>query len=193
MSTYIIRPARSDDLETLLSLRKEAEDWLRDQGIAQWTTDYYDYARGVLTKSVQDGAAWVVESPDNDVIATVTLTNADPDFWDPEDDPETALYFGKMIVARSHSGIGLGEAIMNWASTKALEAGKQWLRLDCRRDNYRLHDYYRARGFEYIRTVLPPRRRTESGALFQRPAGATAQVRQSVELREELPALTARQ
>jgi GNAT superfamily N-acetyltransferase len=169
---YTIRQATTDgDLDAMLQLRVEAETWMRQAGIRQWTSDYSDYARGVLRESVEQRVAWIVESDRGEIAGTVTLNGPDMDFWQPADDPDSALYLIKMIVTRAHAGRGLGDAIINWASVRALAAGKTWLRLDCRRDNTRLHDYYRQRGFEHVRTVWPPPRRTESGALFQRAAG----------------------
>lgn len=169
-STYSVRAAIEDDLEAIIGLRAEAERWLEAAGIRQWTEDYSDYARGVLRTAVKEGTAWVIQDR-HAVLATVSLTGADLDFWTDADDPDSGLYLGKMIVARSHAGHYLGGAIMNWASRRAVGAGKQWLRLDCRRDNDRLHAYYLAHGFVHVRTVFPPPRRTQSGALFQRPAG----------------------
>ncbi len=179
--TYPIRLATDADVDAIIGLRSEAETWLRRRGIQQWTDDYHDYAREVLRTSVAAGAAWVVET-EGRVIATITVVDeADRDFWDPGDDLASALYLGKMIVARSHAGQQFGAAIMNWASRKAQAAGKRWVRLDVRRDNLRLHRYYQAHGWQHVRTVYPPRRRTESGTLFQRRAGHITPARSVVE------------
>lgn len=172
MSTYLIRPARLDDLAAMVELRTEAERWLREAGIRQWTSEYAEYGREQLARFVESGIAWVVED-EGRVVATVSLNGPDLDFWDPEDNPASALYLGKMIVARSHAGRELGDAMMNWASIEAAERGKPWLRLDCRRDNQLLHRYYLQRGFTLVRIVHQPRRVSASGALFQRPAGST--------------------
>lgn len=178
MTEYLIRRAAADDVDRMLELRAEAEEWLAARGIAQWTPDYDDYARGVLRDSVAAGTAWVLEAPAGEVVGTVSLTDqADRDFWDEADDLEAALYLGKMIVARAHAGRDLGAAVLNWASRRACDAGRSWVRLDCRRDNELLHKYYLERGFTHVRTVDPPRRRTESGALFQRPAGSLTATR----------------
>ncbi|GGM22386.1 GNAT family N-acetyltransferase [Dactylosporangium sucinum] len=155
----------------MISLRTEAEQWLRDRDVTQWTSDYFDYARTVMTASVVAGIAWVVEAGD-EVVATAALSpQADMDFWDIEDDPDSALYLGKMIVSRAHAGRGLGSSILDWASHRAHRLDKRWVRIDVRRDNDRLHAYYLKLGFQHVRTVKPEHRRTESGWLAQRPAG----------------------
>ena len=171
--TYLIRPAMPDDLQAVLALRSEAEQWLAEVGIVQWTPDYGQYAVGVLTDWVRSGAAWVVDDGCR-VVATVSAMNVpDLDFWgwaDPVDRLD-AVYLGKMIVARSHAGLGLGDAILNWASLRAASAQVQWLRIDVRRDNLKLQGYYLSRGFAHVRTWHAPGRRTESGWMAQRPAG----------------------
>lgn len=168
--TYTVRPATSDDLSAMIALRTEAEQWLRDQGITQWTTDYFDYARGVMMASVTEGTAWIVELAGEPIATASVSPNADMDFWSPDDDPNSALYLGKMIVARRHAGRDLGSSILNWAGSRATQVGRKWLRIDVRRDNDRLHAYYLQRGFQHVRTVRPINRRTESGWLAQRPA-----------------------
>lgn len=171
--TYSIRPADAADLGAVLALRKEAERWLAEHNIRQWTPDYDDYAQAALAEFVASGAAWVVEDSDRQVIATLSLNGPDPDFWGWAEpvDQANAVYLGKMIVARSHSGKGIGDALLNWASRRAADVGKKWVRIDVRRDNNRLHRYYLDRGFEHVRTYHSPGRETESGWLAQRPAG----------------------
>lgn len=166
-----VRRAGEDDLDGMIALRTQAEEWLRSNGIAQWTSDYFDYARQVMTSSVEAGTAWIVEDQ-GEIVGTASLSDtADMDFWSPNDLPNTALYLGKMIVTRSRHRSAIGSSIMNWASARALRHGKQWLRIDVRRDNRKLHEYYLRHGFVHVRTVRPCDRRTESGWLAQRPAG----------------------
>lgn len=172
--TYVIRPAGPGDLPAVLELRAEAERWLRGRGIRQWTPDYDDYARSVLTGWVSSGAAWVVEH-DGEVVATISANSEpDPDFWGwaSRRNQANALYLGKMIVRRDHAGRGIGDSILNWASARAARAGVRWVRIDVRRDNTALQRHYLSRGFRHVRTWHAPGRRTESGWLAQRPAGS---------------------
>lgn len=84
------------------------------------------------------------------------------------------------MVARSHAGQRLGEALLEWAREMAHHQGRAWVRLDAWRSNRRLHDYYLSRGWEWIRDVTGVGRK--SGALFQRPAGpAPAELRHLIE------------
>lgn len=177
---YVIARAQESDLSDLLALRAEAERWLHARGIEQWTSDWSDRARERIRQGVSDGRTWIVRN-DSDTAATVTLDGPDMDFWSDADDPHSALYLYKFIVARSHAGIGLGDALLDWACQQAAAADKQWLRIDVWRNNRRLQEYYLRRGFTHVRTVQVPWR--QSGALFQRPAG-TALCRHRIELHE---------
>jgi GNAT superfamily N-acetyltransferase len=168
-TTYAIRTATPHDLGALITLRRDAEAWLHARGINQWT----DHARGVATlrAGVHAGTTHIVTDHhhnSNDVVATMTLAGADPDFWTIDDAPDTALYLYKFIIGPGHRGTGLGNTMLGWASAQAVYAGKAWLRLDCWRTNHALHAYYVKHGFTLLRTVDVPGR--NSGALMQRPA-----------------------
>lgn len=171
--TYRIRPATNADTATVLDLRREAEHWLATHGVDQWTADYAGAVYPRWIAGVQQGISWVITTPDGHPVGHVALSpDSDPDFWLLQDSPDTGLYLGRLIVARAYAGHHLGDAILDWASRQAAQHDRRWLRLECRRDNTALQHYYLARGFEHVRTRKPPHRRTESGALFQRPAGA---------------------
>lgn len=191
---YTIRVAAPSDLDAVLTLRREAEVWLVEHGIRQWTSDYDDYAQGVLTDWVGAGATWVVEDGGLVVGTVSVMAGPDLDFWGwmKKQDRGDALYLGKMIVARSHAGRGLGDAIMNWASRRAALAKVGWLRIDVRRDNLRLQQYYLDRRFVYRLTWHARGRVTESGWLAEREAGSVtstpAELLELVDIAEASPA-----
>lgn len=167
MKALTIRPARPDELDTVADLWQHAARWLASRGIDQWQ---YPPRREAITASIDAGnECWLVEQGP-DLVGTITLDRrADPQFWRATDDPETALYAHRMVVRREFAGASIGAALLDWASTRAATEGKKWLRLDAWRTNRDLHRYYESQGFELVRVVENPRRR--SGALFQRPAG----------------------
>lgn len=174
--TYTIRLASESDLDAMMALRSEAERWMEQAGIEQWVPLHSQQSRRLLVDSVRAAEAWVVtEGSTGHVVATASLKGPDLDYWTEADGLDDAVYIYKIIVARSHSGRDLGGAILDWASRRAEEEGRRWLRLDCRRDNVGLHAFYLRHGFELVRIMDEPLRPTElpryTGALFQRPAG----------------------
>jgi GNAT superfamily N-acetyltransferase len=147
-------------------LRRHAEQWLKNAGIEQWTATAYG-AR-VIQGWIGAGSTFVIESPDGEVIGSLSLDNGDPDFWTPDELAQPATYLYKFILRSDYRGTGLGDLLLDWASYRTELAGNLWLRLDCWRDNVGLHNYYLQRGFTHLETRSHPVRM--SGALFERPA-----------------------
>lgn len=168
-AAYVIRRATQMDIPTMVGLRREAEGWLAERGIEQWTTKWVEVGTEKIERATRQRRAWVVEI-EGAVGATVTLGGPDEDLWRVEDGP--ALYLYKLMVARQYAGRGVGAALLDWAADRAACHGYPWLRLDVWPSNPSLMDYYRSHQFEHVRTEQVPGR--DTGALFQRPAVLTA-------------------
>lgn len=85
--------------------------------------------------------------------------------------PDDAGYIRRLANDRDYAAHGIGGELLDYASQLVAGTGRRWLRPDCAKNNTRLHDYYRAHGFNHLRTIDLPHH--ESGALFQRPAART--------------------
>ncbi|TJZ44600.1 GNAT family N-acetyltransferase [Streptomyces piniterrae] len=164
----IIRSAAAGEANVIASMRSEAARWLHSKGIDQWQ---YPANLEKIFRDINCGTAYVLLDA-ADYLGTITLDeNADPEFWVPDDEPNDALYAHRVITRPACRGLSLGALMLDWASQKAEEAGKRWLRVDAWKTNSDLGRYYEAQGFTRVRTVDLPHRR--SGALYQRRAGAT--------------------
>ncbi|MFI7451137.1 GNAT family N-acetyltransferase [Nonomuraea sp. NPDC049714] len=170
-----LRRAEPDDLAGVLTLLSDTAEWLYSRGVRQWPRDGFGPER--IEPLIEERVLYLLEdelryfSPGEPAppVATIALDrHADAEFWTLDDAPHAALYVHKLAVGRSWSGVGLGDALLDWAGRTAYDAGLPWLRLDCAKGNPRLQGYYRSRGFRHLRTVDLPHR--ASGALFQRPA-----------------------
>ena len=167
LSTYRIRAADFGDLEQIHDLLDEAISWLKTLRLDQWQGDR-ERQRLHLETDIAAETVFVVEQQAQ-VIATITLDEiADRDYWRDEDDVADALYVHRMAVRRPASGIGLGSAMLDWASSRVQQYRRKWLRLDTSSTNHRLHLYFKDLGFEHVRTEIVEHRR--GGALFARPA-----------------------
>lgn len=172
----IVRSAGTDDLDAVLELFREATRWLASKGVDQWQWEpRVDQVQG----DIQQGNVFVGVDASDRIIATVTVdTFADPDFWGPKDDPASALYIHRMIVARDRAGRRLGDELTRWVEQFAGALGYDRVRLDCYRSNTGLQHYYKTHGWTHVRTVEAPWR--PSGALFQRPTARANTARDGV-------------
>ncbi|GAA4396125.1 hypothetical protein GCM10023088_78370 [Actinomadura verrucosospora] len=164
-SPYVLRRAEAGDVPAMVAMRREAEQWLAERGIEQWTAKWTTVGAEKLERAARQRRAWVLEDA-GAVVATVTLGGPDEDLWHVEDGP--ALYLYKLMVARSHSGRGIGEMLLDWACDQAARYRYPALRLDIWPNNHGLGAYYESTGFRHVRTVDVPGR--DTGRLYERPA-----------------------
>lgn len=163
MSDLHIRAAHPDELEVVEALLIEASKWLASRGIDQWQ---YPPHRDRIIKAIERGECFLAFRKGQPVGTIQVDDYADPEFWKEEDHPEDAVYVHRMAVSRSTAGRKVGTELLDWAARQAADAGKSMLRLDAWKTNRRLHQYYLGMGFEFVRIVDLPHRK--SGALFQR-------------------------
>lgn len=169
MTDAYIRPADSADLDRLVSLYQQAQEWLASKGSDQWSANAEGSVRERFSRSIARGECFVACKSDGKVVGTITVDEfADPEFWTEHDQPESALYTHRMVVDRNESGQNIGGTLLDWADRMAEQRGKKWLRLDAWRANIPLHNYYTRQGFDLVRVVCLAHR--GSGALFQRRA-----------------------
>ena len=168
-----VRQATLDDLSALVALYREAQQWLAARGLQQWQPAPDDTGELLarvslnLEKAIERGTCFVVDDGKT-ITGTITVDDyADPEFWQPSDEPGDALYVHRMIVSRNSRGTGLGAGLLDWAEHQAMQQGKRWLRLDAWQTNTDLHRYYERQGMMLVRLLSFNHR--GSGALFQRP------------------------
>ncbi len=152
------------DIDTVADMWIRSAAWLRSKGSDQWQ---YPVKIENIEAAVATGACWLAYR-EAEPIGTITLdSNAEPQYWPPEDEPDNALYVHRMVVEETGRGEEIGSALLDWAGEQAEASGRRWLRLDAWRSNQALHRYYQDRGFELVRIVPDP---SGSGACFQRRA-----------------------
>ena len=146
-----VRLAVPQDLELVGRILDEAGEWPRP------------FPREELEGRVAGDELFVVEL-EGTPAATFTLLWDDPSFWGER--PPDAAYLHKLAVRPAFRRRGLGARIVEWAARRAAEAGRAYLRLDCRRDKASIRSYYERLGFEHRGDVDHPR---FAAALYERP------------------------
>ncbi len=138
-----VRRCQSRDVATVGGLLDEATVWVGERGYEQWPLPF---PRQEIAAAIERGEVYVAELDGEDV-ATVTLLWDDPQYWPGK--PPDAAYVHKLAVSRACAGRRIGEAIVEWADRTAAHAGRDFLRLDCLRDNAGIRGYYERLGFEH--------------------------------------------
>ncbi|WP_045876664.1 GNAT family N-acetyltransferase [Pseudofrankia sp. DC12] len=159
-----IRPASSDDVDTVAGILAEAARWLAARGIEQWPADGFPVAD--IRDRIARGETYVAEA-DGHAVATISLDWADPDMWGAAGTDGAAVYVHRLAVLRSAAGRRIGEQLLAWAAAQALAAGRAQVRLDCVTANAQLCRYYVDRGWTHVRDITDE---IGTESLFQREA-----------------------
>jgi GNAT superfamily N-acetyltransferase len=138
-----IRRCQARDVSRVAELLDEATVWVGERGYEQWPLPF---PREEVAQAIERGEVYVAEL-DGDAVATVTLLWDDPTYWGER--PADAAYVHKLAVSRACAGQRIGQAIVEWADATAAAAGRDFLRLDCLRDNAGIRAYYERLGFEH--------------------------------------------
>jgi GNAT superfamily N-acetyltransferase len=144
------------DLAVVRGLVREAAEWLRtSKNTDQWAKPWPDRAgqRERILNDLLKGKTWLVWDGTR-AVATITIDTEEPldaneqPVWPAHKSREPALYVRRVIVSRSHAGLGLGAALLNWAATTAKKVHKATLiRIDVWTTNRDLHAYYERQHF----------------------------------------------
>lgn len=170
-----VRPAATGDLKLILKMIDEAAGWLQAKGTDQWDKPWPDEEQrdARVERGLRAHRTWIVE---NDGIPVATITcrpDANPDLWMEAEQADLAVYVSRLVVSRSHAGLGVGAELIRWAGRWARKQyGARWIRIDVWTTNIALHSYYENEEFSFLRFcdyVEYP-----SAALFQR---STAHIR----------------
>ena len=162
--------ASSENLATVVRLRREAVAWLLEQGQEQWSNDWPDTDTMVagFERDLRDGSTWFATDEDDRILGCIILNRrTNPGLWT-EAEETSALFAHRLTLSRAARGQGIGSELLNFAGSQAERAGLPWLRLDAWTTNERLHRYYLDQGFRLVRVVVG--HHSPSSACFERPA-----------------------
>jgi GNAT superfamily N-acetyltransferase len=182
-----LRRATTSELGVVIGLIEGAADWLSTKGTDQWAQPWPDRAgrdSRILTH-LRSGKTWMCWDRGTPAATITTDPDQDP-YWPEPQRAEPAMYIHRLVVSRTHAGIGLGAELLNWAGRKAWrDHGAPWIRVSAWTTNHQLHDYYARQGFTRCERGVDDG--YPSAALFQRPAQRAPMIGRSL-FREPPPA-----
>lgn len=139
-----IRLAQKENISDIIDIIKERCDWLKNNNIDQWANNYLGkYNEDYFNEVMQLHKLYIVEQK-NKVIGVFLLKEEDKDYWDNNDE---AYYIHHLATKVGYTGIG--SKIIKFIEQLAKENLKKYIRLDCKKSNDELNQYYQKQGFIY--------------------------------------------
>lgn len=140
-----IELAKKEDIESIVAILKERCNWLKENNIDQWGDYYYSekYNANYFNEVMQLHKLYVVKQ-NNEVIGIFLLKDTDKTYWDNDD---SAYYIHHLATKIGYSG--LGKQIIEFIEKLAKLDSKKYIRLDCKKNNDGLNQYYQKQGFIY--------------------------------------------
>jgi ribosomal protein S18 acetylase RimI-like enzyme len=157
-NNLIFRPATLADLDVTFEVYRQVCLWLYDtlSITNQWDREP---VREEIRELVNSGELYLVLRQNE--VAGVFKLNEKDHHWA---DDGSALYVHAFAVNRKFKGLGIGQAMLNWAADEGRRRGKQFMRLDCMNENARLKQVYLDAGME----PRPQNPQYDWSALFER-------------------------
>jgi GNAT superfamily N-acetyltransferase len=138
-----IAPAALDEASIVSALLLEAAEWLSERGLEMWLKHEISIER--VTPDVEMGR-FLVARMDEVPVGVMKYQTSDALFW-PNIAPNSSAFIHRLAVARSWSGRGISNALIDHAAELARRDGREWLRLDCSSDRAQLRSFYERAGF----------------------------------------------
>ncbi len=147
-----LRKAALADAPAVEALYREAQEFLRQNGVDQWQDGYPN--KETFQADVAEGCAWVVEE-NGDVVATAYLgIGREPTYktiyegaWGAQ--PEEYAFLHRIAVAGSCKGKGVPGLFFRQLEQEARQHGLTVLRGDTHRDNKVMQRVMEKNGLEY--------------------------------------------
>ena len=133
-------PAEAPIVEEMLL---EAARWVDALGVVMWEEGELDSTR--IAREVSEGQ-FVIAFVDGVAAGTIRFQLVDRQFW-PDLVGDDSAFVHRLVVRRAFKGLGISQALLDWAVTHARSIGKRYLRLDCDAERTKLRELYERFGF----------------------------------------------
>lgn len=161
------RPARISDLDRIMEIIADAQDFLRDNGVDQWQNGYP--SREVFTEDIKNGECLVFLDEGRIVGVISLLLGHEPSYdtvydgdWLTKDEPYAV--FHRSAVDREYRGKRVAGRMLSCLENIARENGCMSMRGDTHRDNNAMRRMLERSGYTLCGTVridAPPERDAE--------------------------------
>lgn len=141
-----IEKASQRDIADILEIIKTRCEWFQKKNIDQWNPSFYlkKYNRTYFLEQLTNGNELYVAKLNKKVVGAMLIKFSDKSYWE---DDQKSLYIHHLASRLDNSGGGVGTMLLNYAYHLAEKYDKEYVRLDCKKSNQKLNEYYQSNGF----------------------------------------------
>ncbi|WP_375238558.1 GNAT family N-acetyltransferase [Aurantibacter sp.] len=145
--------ANKSDLDSIMLIIKDAQDYLASLSIDQWQNGYPDSTR-ILT-DIKQNESYLVKNSSSQVMATTMFTtNPEPTYTKIEGDwltPQNSVYgvIHRMAVGNSFRKLGIAKYIFNYFEELLRSQNITSMRIDTHENNIGMQTLLKTLGYSY--------------------------------------------
>ena len=134
--------ASLEQLDEIYELYNSRTNWFKENNIKQWSR-YIDIYRSEFPIAIENKNYYIFKK-EHEIIAGFEISD-EPGYFN---DDGQALYLHKVVVKVGYKNIGT--YIFMVSKHIAKSNNKQYLRLDCVKNNEKLNEIYEKHGFKFV-------------------------------------------
>ncbi len=144
------RQAKSSELDTVLTLLKQAAEMLHDKKVDQWNfwLNPADEKITWIKEGFANNEFYFVENENGELAGMFRLLENDELYWGKQE--KKARYIHSLVVERKFAGLQIGHSIIKKIEQQLVNEDIFKLRLDCNAGSPALCNYYEKLGFKKV-------------------------------------------
>ena len=147
-----IARAGAADYDGVMTILREAADWISARGNPPWNHWYMAAGERILRDRLAHHEVYLARR-DDVAVGTVTIQWNDAETWGERGLDGQAGYIHGIAISRNVGGMRVGEQLLEWAVETIAARGRQFARLDTIASNVALCRYYGQHGFRSLGTT----------------------------------------
>ena len=145
------RKSTTDDIEDILNIIRQAQEYLKDAGIDQWQNGYPN--KETIEKDIKEEHSYVLVE-NNKVIATAAISFDEEKTYSTIFEgswlsDKTYAVIHRIAVERSLKGSGLASIIIKETERLSLQKGVASIKVDTHKNNLSMQRFLEKNGFSY--------------------------------------------
>ena len=145
------RKAAASDIEGIIKIIKQAQDYFKENGVNQWQNNYPNIE--TIKQDIKNGYGYVLED-NGEIIGTVAVSFDGEKTYDVIYDGEWLsngeyAVIHRMAVSNSHKGKGLSSMIMKYIEEICLDRNVHSIKIDTHDGNISMQRVIKKNDFKY--------------------------------------------